>query len=190
MEEVMKSTRKLWVLALAAVLIVSCSCVLFGPSLAESRRVGRYITVDYPEDWYVIADSEIDVFIFSPENLDPEDYNENLRSPIFMVMSLEDYVGSDWYEYYSDPEDVLEEMAWELDVGIRSIETQKIGDITWTKASISGPMFDSTRYFEGWAAVEVLSRGGTLVVAAAQEDDWEDYDNIFEAMLRAMEIRD
>ena len=185
----MKGQVRVSLLLSISVLVLSCTCALLGPSLSESRQIGGNISVNYPEDWYAII-GYAEVTIFSPDVLDRESWIDNPRSPYFLVISLEDWFDQDWYRDIADPEDLLDEFVEEFELGVRNIETLESGDISWTRGFFGGPIFGSSSSFEGWIAVENFSQDGTLIIAAAPDDDWDEYDGIFEAMLRSVEIAD
>jgi hypothetical protein len=184
----MKDNRSFLFLILAVSLIMSCICPLFGPSLSESRRVGRYLSVSYPEDWY--TEFEYDTLLISPDRIDVEDLYGNLRSPIFIVGTMEEWWGSDWYREASDPDEFLDDIADEFDIRLRSTETFERGGTVWWRATFQGEFMYSSRDWEGWAAVEVDSHEGAFVLAAAPEDQWSEFDSFFEAMLKAIEFND
>ena len=158
----MNNDKKLWIMALAAVLVVSCTCSLFpfGVDLPQSKPVGNYMTVNYPEDWY--ATSDYDLADFSPDYLDLD----------------------------ADDEDILDDMAYEFDVSYRSTTTVEVGDLRWTRGSFRGTFADLPGTWEGWIAVELLPRGGAVIIAVAPESEWGDVDNIFDAMMEGIEFAD
>lgn len=186
----MTSKTKPTIMALAAVFIVSCTCSLwpFGPDLSQSLRLGRYITVYYPEDWYGIED--FGAGVFSTEYVDFDIDEEDVSQPLFIVMPLEDYLGPDWTDDIGDPEDLLDELAYEFDIDLRSTTTIEVGDVRWARGSFSGPFAGFSGMWEGWLAINILPESGAVIIAAAPESDWDDVDNIFEAMLREMEFAD
>jgi hypothetical protein len=184
----MTATKKLWIMALAAVLVVGCTCSLlpFGIDLSQNMRLGRYITVYYPEDWYGTEDYGIG--LFTPEYVDLDTDEEDIDHAMFIVLPLEEYLGSDWHEYIEEQDDLLDELALEFDVDLHSTTTIEAGDVRWARGSFSGPFGDFPGLWEGWLAINLLPEGGAIVIAAAPESDWNDVDNIFEAMMREMEI--
>jgi hypothetical protein len=107
---------------------------------------------------------------------------------MFIVLPLEEYLGSDWHEYIEEQDDLLDELALEFDVDLHSTTTIEAGDVRWARGSFSGPFGDFPGLWEGWLAINLLPEGGAIVIAAAPESDWNDVDNIFEAMMREMEI--
>jgi hypothetical protein len=184
----MISRRALILMSLVVCFIVSCTCTLFGPKLSQSTRVGRDLTVNYPEDWYDLH--AYDVVFISPEYMDIDDIEGYLYSPVFIVLTLDEWYGSDWYTEYRHTDDLLDELEDEFDIRLYSTETLTYGDIEWTRASFRGSFLDYGNDWEGWAAVEITSREGTVVAVAAPEDEWDDYEDIFNAMLRRMEFND
>jgi hypothetical protein len=186
----MTTKRRSLILALAAALVVSCTCSLLplGPDLSQSLRLGSYITVNYPEEWYGIEDYGMG--IFSPDYIDLDADDEDIDQPFMMVFPLDDFLGSDWLDYVEDPEELLDEMASEFDVVLRSTTTVEAGDVRWTKGTFSGPFGELPGTWEGWLAIELLPRGGAIIIAVAPESDWSDVDNIFDAMMKGMDFAD
>lgn len=184
----MTTNRKLAIMALAAVLIVSCTCSLlpFGPDLSQSMRLGSHITVYYPEDWYAVEDYGMGAF--SPEYVDLDVDEEEINQPLFLVLPLDEYIGSDWLDYVDNQDDLLDEFAIEFDIDLRSTTTIEAGDIRWARGSFRGSFGGFPGLWEGWLALNLLPEGGAVIIAAAPESDWGDVDNIFEAMMREMEI--
>lgn len=184
----MTSKKKLTITALTTVFIVSCTCSIlpFGPDLSQSLRLGRYITVYYPEDWYGVEDYGAGVF--STEYVDFDTDEEDIDQPLFIVMPLEEYLGSDWTDDLGDPDDLLDELAYEFDIDLHSTTTIEAGDVRWARGSFSGPFGDFYGMWEGWLAINILPESGAIIIAAAPESDWNDVDNIFDAMLREMEF--
>ncbi len=186
----MNANKKAWILALAVALVVSCTCSLLpsGIDLPQSMHVGSYITVNYPEEWY--GTTEYDVGVFSPDYIDLDADDEDINQPFILVVPLDIYFGDEWLGEIEDPEELLDEMASEFDVGFRSTTTVEIGSVRWTRGSFRGPFGDFPGTWEGWIAIELLPRGGAVVIAAAPEDDWGDVDNIFDAMMDGMDFAD
>ncbi|HEY70188.1 MAG TPA: hypothetical protein G4O08_06350 [Anaerolineae bacterium] len=185
----MNDRRKLWMAILAASLVISCTCSLlpFGPDLPQSMRVGSYITVSYPEDWY--GSNEYDTGIFAPDYIDL-DYFDTSDQPFFFVVPLEVYFGPDWFGELEDADELLDEVAYDLDVELRSTTTVEIGDVRWTKGTFRGSLGEFSGSWEGWIAIELLPRGGAVIIAAAPENEWSDVDNTFDAMLDEIEFAD
>ena len=181
---------KAWPLALAAVLAVSCTCSLLplGVNLPESLAVGSYITVRYPEGWFGTTDSGLGVF--SPEVLDLEASDADIDQAFFLVIPLEEYLGTDWFGEIVDPDDLLNQMAAEFELSFGSTTTVELGNLRWTKGTFRGSLGEFAGTWQGWVAIELLPRGGAIIVAAAPEADWGDVDNIFDAMLRDLEFAD
>ena len=186
----MKPNKKLSLAGLAAVLVVSCTCSLlpFGINLPQSMQVGSYITVNYPEEWF--GTTEYDIGVFSPDYMDLEADDEDINQPFFFVIPLDIYFGDEWFGDIGDPEDLLDEMAFEFDVGFSSTTTVEVGNVRWTKGTFRGPFGDFLGIWEGWIAIQLLPRGGAVVMAVAPESDWSDVDNIFDAMMDGMEFAD
>ena len=186
----MEMRRRLGITVLATILIVSCTCswLPFGPDLSQSMRVGNYITVNYPEDWF--GSIEYDVAFFSPDYIDFDSDDEDIDQPFFTVMPLELFFGTDWFGELGDPEELLDEMAYEFDLNIRSTTTVDIGDVRWTKGRFRGSFGDLIGTWEGWIAIELLPRGGAVVIAVAPESEWSDYESTFDAILEGMEFSD
>ena len=186
----MKQPRKLWIMALAAVLVVSCTCSLFpfGVDLPQSKRVGNYMTVNYPEDWY--ATTDYDLAVFSPNYMDIDADDEDIDQPFMLVVPFEAYFGDDWFGELDNPDEILDDMAYEFDVSYRSTTTVEVGDVRWTRGSFRGPFGDLPGTWEGWVAVELLPRGGAVIIAVAPESEWGDVDNIFDAMMEGIEFAD
>lgn len=184
----MTTNRKLSIMALAAVLIVSCTCSLlkFGPDLSQDMRLGNHITVFYPEDWYGVEDYGMGAF--SPDYVDLDADETEINQPLFIVLPMDEYFGSDWFDYIDDQDDLLDELANEFGIDLRSTTTIEIGEIRWARGSFSGPFGEFSGQWEGWLALNMLPEGGAVIIAAAPEGDWGDVDNIFEAMMREMEI--
>jgi hypothetical protein len=186
----MDHRKKLWIAILATSLVVSCTCSLlpFGPDLSQSMRVGSYITVNYPEDWF--GSTEYDVGIFSPEYIDLDMDDEDIDQPFFLVVPLEIFFGTDSIGDLGDADELLDEMAYEFDVDFRSTTTVEIGEVRWTKGTFRGSFGDFIGSWEGWIAMELLPRGGAVIIAAGPENEWNDVDNIFDAMLDEIEFTD
>lgn len=189
----MKQQRKLWIMALAAVLVVSCTTIIIPsldsvPDLDQSLRVGNYITVNYPEDWYGTTD--YDFGVFSPDYMDLDADDEDIDQPFMMVVPLEIYFGDEWVGELDDPDELLDGLASEFDVSISSTTTVEVGAVRWTKGSFRGPFSDLLGTWEGWIAIELLPRGGAVIIAVAPESEWGDLDNIFDAMLEGIEFAD
>jgi hypothetical protein len=186
----MEYRRKLWIAILAASLAVSCTCSLlpFGPDLPQSMRVGSYITVNYPEDWY--GSTEYDAGIFSPDYIDLDMDDEDIDQPFFLVVPLDIFFGTEWIGDLGDADELLDEMAYEFDVSFRSTTTVEIGDVRWTKGTFRGSLGDFIGSWEGWIAIELLPRGGAVIIATAPEREWNDVDNLFDAMLDEIEFSD
>ncbi|MGD8814469.1 MAG: hypothetical protein PVI78_08330, partial [Anaerolineales bacterium] len=161
----MAMRKRLWIAVIVAVLTVSCTCswLDFGPDLSQSMRVGRYITVNYPEDWF--GSTELDFGLFSPNYMDFDVDDEDIDQPFFLVVPLEQFVGPDWFGEVDDPSELLDEMAYEFDVNFRSTTTVDVGNVRWTKGTFSGPFGELIGTWEGWIAIELLPRGGAVIIA-------------------------
>jgi hypothetical protein len=189
-EKIMKADKKLLVMVLAAIIIVSCTCSLLpiGIDLPQSQRVGSYITVNYPENWY--GTTEYDIGVFSPEYVDLEADDEDMDQALMIVFPLEEYFGDDWFGVIDNPEDLLVELADEFDTSMRSITTVEAGEVRWTRGTFSGTFSDFIGTWEGWIAIELLPRGGAIVIATAPSSDWDDVDNIFDAIMKGIDFAD
>ncbi len=186
----MEHRKKLWIVVVAASLVVSCTCSLlpFGPDLPQSMRVGSYITVFYPEDWH--GSNEYEAGIFSPYYLNLDMDDEDIDQPFFLVVPLDVYFGTDWFGELGDADELLDELAYEFDVEFRTTTTVEIGNVRWTKGTFRGSFGDFIGDWEGWVALELLPRGGAVIIAAAPVGEWDDVDNIFDAMLDEIEFAD
>jgi hypothetical protein len=189
-EKIMKPNKKLSILGLAAILVVSCTCSLlpFGIDLPQSMQVGSYITVNYPEEWYGTTDLGMGVFSSSFVDLEADD--EDIHQPLFIVIPLEEYIGPDWFGMVDDPEDLLDEMADEFGARLTSTTTIEAGNVRWTRGTFSGSFAELPGTWEGWIAIELLPRGGAIVMAVAPDGQWGDVDNIFDAMMKGIDFAD
>ncbi len=180
----MKRQRKIVFAALPVVLIVSCTCSLlpFGPSLPESRRLGD-MTIHYPEEWH--AERQESVLVVSPEEIG-ELYDLQPQPLFIVVFGLQD----EWVsEVYEDAGGLLDEIADEItaeSLGIR--ETVEGTGANWKRASAEGTfdLFDMS--VVGWLAVTIRLEEFAFVLAAAPESEWQEYENIFDAMLERIEF--
>jgi len=186
----MNVNKKLWIMVLAAIIIVSCTCSLpsFGIDLPQSQRIGSYITVNYPEDWFGTA--QYDIGVFAPEYVDLEADDEDMDQAFMIVFPLDEYLGPDWFGEIDNPEDLLDDLADEFDTSIRSITTVEAGEVRWTRGTFSGSFSDFLGTWEGWMAIELLPRGGAIVIATAPSSDWDGVDSIFDAIMKGIDFAD
>jgi len=186
----MNVNKKLWIMVLAAIIIVSCTCSLpsFGIDLPQSQRIGSYITVNYPEDWFGTA--QYDIGVFAPEYVDLEADDEDMDQAFMIVFPLDEYLGPDWFGEIDNPEDLLDDLADEFDTSILSITTVEAGEVRWTRGTFSGSFSDFLGTWEGWMAIELLPRGGAIVIATAPSSDWDGVDSIFDAIMKGIDFAD
>jgi hypothetical protein len=183
-ERIMKQHRTIVLAILAASLIVSCTCSLLplGPSLPESRRLGD-MTIHYPEEWQTEREGEI--LVISPEEIG--DLFDIQPQPL--VIAIYGYQ-EDWVSaVVEDSSELLDEIADEIMAeSIGSKETVEGRGSSWQRASGEGTfdLFESS--VVGWLAVTVRGDEFALVMAAAPETEWEEYEDIFDAMLERIEF--
>ncbi|HEY70187.1 MAG TPA: hypothetical protein G4O08_06345 [Anaerolineae bacterium] len=177
--------RKYWPIILAAVLMVSCTCSLLssGPRLADSRSAGG-MTVHFPDDWY--SEREDEILVFSPEPIG--DFFDMEPQPAFIAVSgyLDDWVS----EGIRDADDLLDEIADEIRAGsVGRTDTVEGDDITWLRATAEGDFDIFDRSVTGWIAVTLQGNAKfAFVLAVAPDHAWDEYENIFEAMLEKVEL--
>jgi hypothetical protein len=157
-------------------------------NLPQSRSVGSDITVNYPEDWYGTV--EYGMGIFSPQYLDLDADDEDINQAFMLVIPLDEYMGPDWFSFIDNPDELLTEMATEFDVTFRSTTTVEAGQVRWTRGSFRGPFGDFLGTWEGWLAIELLPRGGAIIIAVAPESEWGDVENIFNAIMIGIDFAD
>ena len=182
----MKQQRKLWLAMLSASLIVSCTCsfLTFGPSLPESRRLGD-MNIHYPEGWHTVRQDEL--LAISPDEI-VDIFDSFIQpQPAFVVLSgyQEDWVS----EAFIDAADLLDEIADEIfaeSLGVK--ETVDGRGVSWQRASATGTFDLFERSVVGWLATMIRGDEFAFVLAVAPESDWEEYEDIFDAMLERIEF--
>jgi hypothetical protein len=177
--------RKYWLIILAVVLMMSCTCSLLssGPRLAESRSVGD-MTVHYPEDWD--SEREDEILVFSPEPIG--DFFEMEPQPTFIAVSgyLDDWVGSE----VGSADELLDEITDEIRAGsVGRTDTVEGDNVTWLRTTAEGDFDIFDRSMIGWIAVTLRGNDKfAFVLAVAPDNAWDEYENIFEAMLDKIEF--
>ncbi len=183
-DRIMKKQRMIVFAVLAAILIASCACSLlpFAPSLPESRRLGD-MTIHYPEGWD--SQGQEDILVISPEEIG--DFFDMQARPVFIaIFGFQD----EWVsEIYEEAGDLLDEIADELMAeSLGSKETVEGDGATWLSASAEGTFDLFERSVVGWLAVTVRGDEFAFILAAAPENEWEEYENTFDAMLERIEF--
>jgi len=185
----MKQHRTIVLAILAASLIVSCTCSLLplGPRLPESRRLGD-MTIHYPEEWHAERLQELVPNLFlviSPEEI--IDVFEMQPQPVLIVV----YGDQEWSlgQVHEDERGLLDELTDDLSVeSIGSEETIEGRGASWMRTATEGTfdLFESS--VVGWLAVVIRGDEFAFVLAAAPESEWEEYEDIFDAMLERIEF--
>jgi hypothetical protein len=183
-DRIMKKQRTIIYATLSVVLIVGCTCSLlpFGPSLPESRRLGD-MTIHFPEEWQ--SERQESVLVISPEEIG-ELYDLQPQPLFIVVFGFQD----EWVsEVHDDAGGLLDEIAEEIMAeSLGNKETVEGTGTSWKRASAEGTfdLFDSS--VVGWLAVTIRGDEFAFVLAAAQNNEWEEYERFFDAMLERIEF--
>jgi hypothetical protein len=180
----MKQHRTIVFAMLAASLIVSCTCSLLplGPNLPESRRLGD-MTIHYPEEWQ--TEREGDILLISPEEIG--DLSDIQPQPVFIAFYgfQEDWVSAE----VEEPSEILDEIADEIMAeSIGSKEAFEGRGASWLRATAEGTFDLFEEPVTGWLAVTIRGNEFAFVLAVAPETEWEEYEDIFDAMLERIEF--
>ncbi len=154
------------------------------PALSEAVQMGDHVAVFLPEDW----DGGGDWFgIFSPVEINFSDYgNWDVSQPLLEVFPLD----ADEFIYgeFGSHEEALNAYAEFMAIVPSTLVTVIEGDVSWTRGAFHGSMGEFEGTWQGWIALALPGPEGLVIIASAPEDEWGEYEDIFEAILHGVDF--
>lgn len=153
------------------------------PALTESFQVGEHMAVFLPVGW----EGGGDWFgIFSPGDIsslfrgDMDVYQPLLW--VFPFSADEFSMGEFGYE------EGLNDFAEYLGIVPSDLETLSVGDVSWTRGTFHGSLMELEGTWQGWLAFALPGREGLALAATVPEDEWGEYEDVFETILHGVDF--